>query len=574
MLYAILRTAKLTHFGNIAASASHNFRERDTPNADSERTPLNQTEGAQSSKEVMKAVKERLATQSKVRKNAVLALEYFIGASPEWFGRVDEKQREAYFDAAQKWLLERHGTENVVAVTRQYDETSPHMCAYVVPIDPKGKLNCSHFLDGRVKLSQMQTEFAEKVGRSFGLERGIEGSKAKHKTIQQYYAEIQAPVKMDFRIEPEALKPRTFPPQTFLEKVGLFKQVESSHEVAERLTNEARDAYWPAVQAGRQCRMEKAAHGARTFELAELKARATLAREMPLERVLERLECLPEPKDRKNWRTPIGRMTVEGSKFFAHDVGKGGGGAIDLVMLVDGTDYRGAVQWLVGEFSKGEVLADAVAKVKREVEAAVNAPRRPYKAPEEAPERWPRVRDYLTQKRGLSSSVVDKLHEEGRIYADNYANAVFVLHRGHGVELRGTGDKSFHGIRGEKAPFTMASRGEKKVAFVESAIDAISLSDLGFQGEVLSTSGFSSKIARKMADGYRDHGWKVVAAFDNDKAGEQMAENLGYPRDRIRPQNGKDWNDELRLKKSKATKKMEVERKTMPQIDNNQEMDL
>ena len=105
------------------------------------------------------------------------------------------QQREAYFDQAEKWLKERHGAENVIAVTRQYDETSPHVCAYVVPIDPKGKLNCSHFLDGREKLTQMQTDFADKVGRQFGLERGIEGSKAKHKTIKQYYAEIQAPVR-------------------------------------------------------------------------------------------------------------------------------------------------------------------------------------------------------------------------------------------------------------------------------------------------------------------------------------------------------------------------------------------
>ena len=106
-------------------SAQHNFREQDTPNADPERTALNRTNGAQSSKELVAEVKARLATQDKVRKNAVLAVEYFVGASPEWFSQADAKQREAYFDQAEKWLKDRHGAENVIAVTRQYDETSP-----------------------------------------------------------------------------------------------------------------------------------------------------------------------------------------------------------------------------------------------------------------------------------------------------------------------------------------------------------------------------------------------------------------------------------------------------------------
>jgi len=557
MSYVILRTAKLTSLGNIAGSASHNFRERETPNADSGRTPLNHTTGAKSSREVLDTVKERLATQAKVRKNAVLAVEYFIGASPQWFAQASVRQREAYFDAAQKWLLERHGAENVVAVTRQYDETSPHMCAYVVPIDPKGRLNCSHFLDGRKKLSLMQTNFAEKVGRQFGLERGIEGSKAHHKTIRQYYAEIQAPVK-EIAIESWALKPRQLEPKGFFEKVGLLKREESPNEVAERLTRDVREIYAPVVQAARQQRIEKARNEAREAELAELRGRATLAREMPLERVLEALECLPDPKDRQNWRTPVGRLSVKGAKFFAHDAGRGGGGAIDLVMLVEDTDYRGAVQWLSGQFGKGPVLQEAVATAKREIDAAADAPRRPYKAPEAVPQRWPGVRYYLTEIRRLSASMVDGMHAENRVYADRYGNAVFVLTKGRGVELRGTSEKPFHGVRGEKAPFVIGTKGEEKVAFVESAIDAMSLSDLGFKGEIISTSGFSANIAKAMAQEFREHGWKVVAAFDNDRAGEQMVANLGYPCERLCPKNGKDWNEELLLKKAAPAERLKV----------------
>lgn len=57
-----------------------------------------------------------------------------------------------------------------------------------------------------------------------------------------------------------------------------------------------------------------------------------------------------------------------------------------------------------------------------------------------------------------------------------------------GAELRGTGTVSFHGYRGEKGPFRL-SRTEAEIAFVESAIDAMSLRNLAFAGDILSFGG-------------------------------------------------------------------------------------
>ncbi|WP_171496452.1 plasmid recombination protein, partial [Acinetobacter sp. TUM15372] len=71
-------------------------------------------------------------------------------------------------------------------------ETTPHLVAYVVPIDLEGKLNAREFLGGRSKLSKMQTDFYNEVTH-LGLERGLEGSKAEHTTIKDFYAEIQKP---------------------------------------------------------------------------------------------------------------------------------------------------------------------------------------------------------------------------------------------------------------------------------------------------------------------------------------------------------------------------------------------
>jgi Plasmid recombination enzyme/Toprim-like/Protein of unknown function (DUF3991) len=534
MAYAILRTAKLTSFGNIGGSAAHNFRERKTPNADQSMTHTNHTTGAQSSKEVLDAVKARLETVPTVRKNAVLAVEYFIGASPEWFQTATPVQREAYFDDAEKWLKQRHGAENVIAFTRQYDETSPHVCAYVVPIDAKGKLNCSHFLDGRNKLSEMQTDFAEKVGKRFNLERGIEGSTAKHTTVKEYYARIQEPVK-ELAITPDDLKPQV------VKKTLFRKEYETSGDVADRITKTVDDAFRPVIAAAKQHHLEKASSEARERQLRNLRADATFARQLPLESVLERLGCVRDAKDRHNWRTPAGRLSVDGAKFYAHDQAKGGGGAIDLVMMLEQTDYKGAVGILTKDFGKDAAIGEAVTSLKKQVDVTENTP---YLAPEPRPENWQKVRQYLTQVRRISTMLIDMLHETGKVYADKYRNAVFVLGKGEGVELRGTGEKPFHGVRGTKSPFYLRERGENKVAFVESSIDAMSLHDLGFKGRIVSTAGNSTDYARQLATMHKERGFTVVAAFDNDKAGDRMASNLGEC-ERLRPQ-GKDWNDDLR----------------------------
>jgi hypothetical protein len=560
MAYAILRTAKLSSLGNVGGSARHTFRERQTPNADPERTGHNRTTGAQSSREVLAGVKARLATVPTVRKNAVLAVEYFIGASPEWFKEKSAQEREAYFDAAEKWLRLRHGDENVIAFNRQYDETSPHCTAYVVPIDPRGRLNCSYFLDGREKLSLMQTEFAEKVGQRFSLERGIEGSKAKHQTIKQYYAKIQEPVQ-HIQVTPEGVQPK------ILRKGLITSDYETPELIAQRITKHVQATYAPALEAAKQHHAEKAAKAAREARLVELRAQAIVPHDLPLEAVLERLGYERDAKERTTWRTPAGRLTVNGATFNAHELGWGGSGAVNLVRLIEQTDFKGAVNLLANEFGTAPVLSQVVADMRGRTEAAARAPKRVYAPPEPSQDHWPRVRHYLTEVRKLGAQIVDRLCELGKLYADRFANAVFVLGNGEGVELHGTGEMPFHGVRGAKQPFTLlTARGApQKVAFVGSAIEALSLYELGFEGRVMSLAGSTATEARKQADRVRQEGLTVVAAFSNDRAGEQLAAHLGQPRQRIYPGHGKDWNDALRYERATPGQRLVMEQQKLIQ---------
>lgn len=179
--FAILRVAKMNNFGSISASGQHNFRERDTKNADVERTTLNEIDGAKSTSELVKAISDLLP--AKRRKDAVTCIEYMISASPEHFGddwREAKNHGADYFKDAIEWLEKRHGKENVVCTTVHLDESTPHLAAYVVPRTADGRLSAKDFVGGRSALSKMQTSFASEVGVKHGLVRGIERSNAVH----------------------------------------------------------------------------------------------------------------------------------------------------------------------------------------------------------------------------------------------------------------------------------------------------------------------------------------------------------------------------------------------------------
>ena len=183
MAFAILRVEKLKSAGSIGGSLAHSFRTRETKNADPGGRPRNEF-SHDSPAVIQAAIQERLPDRR--RKDAVLALEFFVGASPEWFQRQRPGLDEKYFAAARSWLEARHGKENVVGWVVHRDELTPHMAIYVVPRDGD-RLNAKKWTGGRKALSQMQTDFAQAVGKRFGLERGIEGSIAKHEEVKKFY---------------------------------------------------------------------------------------------------------------------------------------------------------------------------------------------------------------------------------------------------------------------------------------------------------------------------------------------------------------------------------------------------
>ena len=228
MSLAIYRTAKLKSFGEIGGSLSHTYRTRPTPNADENKQHLNK-HIFETYNQCFDALKN--AIPEKRRSNAVLCIEHLITASPTWSGWGTKKEEE-FFKKSLEFLNKKYGKENVIACSIHRDETTPHLIVYVVPIDEKGGLNAKKWLGGRSKLSQTQTEFANHV-KELGLERGLENSKARHKTIQKYYSEGKKPTPKleEIKYEIEPINYDLIPKMGFLETTSSFnKKLEQSYK--------------------------------------------------------------------------------------------------------------------------------------------------------------------------------------------------------------------------------------------------------------------------------------------------------------------------------------------------------
>lgn len=271
--FAILRTQKLKSAVAVRRSMTHAFREQETPNADPQRSQDNTHIGAASMAEALASFNATLP--AKHRKDAVQCIEYLVTASPEAMQGKDRAAQDRYFADALDWLKSRHGDDNVVYAGIHRDESTPHMYAYVVPRDPDtGNLNCRRWLGGAKALSQMQTEFAEKVGQRHGFRRGIEHSRAKHTTIREFYGALGRPEHKPGRVTAEHIQPKV------LEQRMFSKTVETPEQVAERITKGFQRHYAPAIDEAATARLarRKAVEATKTAESKAQELEAAQAR--------------------------------------------------------------------------------------------------------------------------------------------------------------------------------------------------------------------------------------------------------------------------------------------------------
>ena len=285
-------------------------------------------------------------------------------------------------------------------------------------------------------------------------------------------------------------------------------------------------------------------------------------RALPLEAVMQLLGAERDPKDpAHNWRLGASRITVTDERFYDHNGAgalhrmregrAGGGGAIDLVQYLKDVGFREAVRELGGLARSRETAVSVTVKA-APIQKSIDA----RSQPSPAPDRAARAHWYLTTVRRIPESLVDEEMRSGQVFADARGNVVFRLRdeagREVGYEVRGTHEKPYHSVHGEKGLYISKANGARSAAFVESGIEALSYRALGATGLILSTTGSAIERPAIMARLLVARGYEIVTAFNADKSGDRMAARMsellgsGVRRDRPSHDRGKDWNDQLR----------------------------
>lgn len=211
--------------GAMGGIQSHNQREHESKKnkeIDYEKSQFNFDTVNAENINYQRTVKERIAElnlKKAVRKDAVVYCSFIVSSDREFFRQLgeqihlercdDERDRnwwdsgytqnydsmelyseeyqtecirigaESFFQYATQFFKERYGKENVLNGTVHMDEATPHMHLGIVPVTSDGRLSAKDIFTP-LELKQLQTDFAEKVGAKYGLERGKEGSQAKH----------------------------------------------------------------------------------------------------------------------------------------------------------------------------------------------------------------------------------------------------------------------------------------------------------------------------------------------------------------------------------------------------------
>jgi len=546
----VFRIKKLKTWSEVERASSHNRRTRHTPNAgDSSRNvELVPIEGDTAKDAILRKI-----GGATIRKNAVLAVEVVISASPEYFrpsdpskaGTWETDRLEAWRAAVEPWIKENF--PHAVSVVLHLDESTPHYHIIDVPLDDRGRLNARKKYGGKEALREWQDRAAQPVAK-LGIERGIPGSLAKHQRIKQFYGAVNAPTPELPVIKTKA--PPPLPKPTLAERIPFTSarssrdQLEEEYrEQAARHEDEIR-AYQAAVAkvlpqvaakanfADLAIRKQKQAESTAAKlakQVSELKQQADRLRALPLDEVLTRVYGAREAHDsRPHYRSrkfdlPDGRqIAVTGDKWIEQGA-RGGKGAINLVMHLDNLEFKPAVRLLADYFDGQQLVAERTRQLAdhaaREVADASNEPT-PTPAP--APDKWPKVRQWLSEVRGIPVKLSDWLHEKGLVFADERGNAVFARENG-GAFIRGTGSSNFKRTIGkaDAGAFLIPGKVSAGIYLVEGPIDAMAIKAIKPDAVVLATGGnliSPAKLAQQIPAGAQ-----VFAAFDRDEAGNRLA---------------------------------------------------
>ncbi len=179
--YAITRIKKHTSTGAVGYLVNHHLRLAEVSNADPKRAHLNQVLIRRD--DIQGFIAE---TPKGSKKNACRLVDVLFAASEFKTKQQADEWQKATIEFAKK----EFGEHNIALAVVHNDETTRHMHIVFKPVNPKtGKLGAGHWFDGRQKMRSYQDRYHKAVA-SLGFDRGEPGSRAEHKTIKQFYRDI------------------------------------------------------------------------------------------------------------------------------------------------------------------------------------------------------------------------------------------------------------------------------------------------------------------------------------------------------------------------------------------------
>jgi len=151
----------------------------------------------------------------------------------------------------------------------------------------------------------------------------------------------------------------------------------------------------------------------------EIREKADAVRDIELGVLLQYFGSTKDHQDKTKWHTTQGIISVNDSKFMNWTRGTGGGGAIDLIIHLQGIGFKDAVLWLHNHFSSSFVQKSSPIK-------SYPAKQR-LKLPQKDDKKLPQVTQYLINSRCLPEELIKNLITSKNLYADIRGNAVFLL---------------------------------------------------------------------------------------------------------------------------------------------------
>ena len=186
-------------------------------NADPTRTHLNRKlidypDGVKDRSAAIQRRLEEAGLTRKIGSNQVRAIRINVSGTHEDMERIEREGRlDEWCADNMKYFADLFGKENIVAAHLHRDEETPHIHITLVPIVKGGRKRrkreeqakkryrkkptdtvrlCADDIMTRLKLKSYQDTYAIAMAK-YGLQRGIDGSTARHKSTQQYYNETK-----------------------------------------------------------------------------------------------------------------------------------------------------------------------------------------------------------------------------------------------------------------------------------------------------------------------------------------------------------------------------------------------